>query len=117
MKKVLIAALLILSVVAVNAKESDTKTKASDTESAATMLLSGSIADEFSGETLVGVEVKIEGTDMKTYTDFDGNFSFNNVKPGEYKVVANYISYEKKSEVLTVDSKQNDIKIKLQSSN
>lgn len=117
MKKVLIAALLIISVVAVNAKESDTKTKTNDTENTATMMLSGSIADELSGESLVGVEVKIEGTDLKTYTDFDGNFSFENVKPGEYKLVANYISYEKKSEVLKVDSKENDIKIKLQSSN
>ncbi|MCY1722577.1 carboxypeptidase-like regulatory domain-containing protein [Prolixibacteraceae bacterium Z1-6] len=117
MRKVLIAALLIISVVVVNAKESDTKTKTNDTENTATMLLSGSIADELSGESLVGVEVKIEGTDLKTYTDFDGNFSFQNVKPGEYKLVANYISYEKKSEVLKVDSKGNDIKIKLQSSN
>lgn len=117
MKKVLIAALLISSVVALNAKENDKKTKTNDTESAATTLLSGSISDELSGEYLVGVEVKIEGTDMKTYTDFDGNFSFKNVKPGEYKLLASYISYEKKAEILTVNSKENDIKIKLQSSN
>uniref|UniRef100_UPI003216898B carboxypeptidase-like regulatory domain-containing protein n=1 Tax=uncultured Draconibacterium sp. TaxID=1573823 RepID=UPI003216898B len=115
MKKVLIAALLILSVVAVNAKESDTKTKTVDSE--AVVMLSGSIADELSGESLVGVEVKIEGTDLKTYTDFDGNFSFKNVKPGEYKLVANYISYEKKSEVLKIETNENDIKIELQTSN
>jgi hypothetical protein len=117
MKKVLVAALLILSVVAVNAKDSDTKTKTADTDKAATMLLAGTIADELSGESLVGVEVKIEGTDLKTYTDFDGNFSFAGVKPGEYKLVTNYISYQKKSEVLKVNSNENDIKIKLQSSN
>ncbi|MDB4581996.1 carboxypeptidase-like regulatory domain-containing protein [Draconibacterium sp.] len=117
MKKVLIAALLILSVVAVNAKENDTKAKTNDTKNGATMILTGSIADELSGESLVGVEVKIEGTDLKTYTDFDGNFSFKNVKPGEYKLVTNYISYEKKSKVLKVNSSEDDIKIKLQSSN
>lgn len=118
MKKVLLAALLIISVVAVNAKNNDikTKAKANDSESAATMMLSGSIADDLSGESLVGVEVKIEGTDQKTYTDFDGNFSFEGVRPGEYKLVTNYISYEKKAEVLNVNSNENNIKIKLQSS-
>ena len=117
MKKLIIAALLVISVVTVNAKETDTKTKTTDTESQATMLVSGSIADELSGESLVGVEVKLEGTDRKAYSDFDGNFSFEGVKPGEYKVVTTYISYEKKSEVVTIDANKNDIKIKLQSSN
>ncbi|WP_319482637.1 carboxypeptidase-like regulatory domain-containing protein [uncultured Draconibacterium sp.] len=117
MKKVLIAALLVITVLAVNAKEDDNKSKSTDTESQATMVVSGSIADELSGESLVGVEVKLEGTDRKAYTDFDGNFSFEGVKPGEYKVVTTYISYEKKSEVVNVHANKNDIKIKLQSSN
>jgi len=66
---------------------------------------------------LVGVEVKIEGTDMKTYTDFDGNFSFNNLKPGEYKVVTSYISYQKKTDVVNISSKENNLKVKLEASN
>ena len=117
MKRVLIATLLVLSVAVVNAKKSDVKSKTADVKSQATMVLSGSIADEISGESLVGVEVKIAGTDRKAYTDFDGNFSFEGVKPGEYKLVTNYISYEKKSEVLKVEANKEDIKIKLQSSN
>ena len=117
MKKLLIAALIILSVVAVNAKESDSKTKINDTESSATTILTGSIADDNSGELLVGVEVKIEGTDLKTYTDFDGNFESKNVKPGEYKLVTKYISYQKKTETLKVSLKQNELKVKLQASN
>jgi hypothetical protein len=116
MKKVLLAIVLIISVVAVNAKDSDSKAKAKNTKSAALMVLSGSIADEASGESLVGVEVKIEGTDLKTYTDFDGNFSFEGVKPGEYKLQTNYISYKKKTEVLNVKANEKDIKIKLQAS-
>ena len=118
MKKILIAIVLIISVVAVNAKDKGSKadTKTTDAKGQATMVLTGSIADETSGESLVGVEVKIEGTDLKTYTDFDGNFSFKGVKPGEYKLVTNYISYEKKAQKLNVKSDEN-IKIKLQSSN
>lgn len=117
MKKVLIAVSLMVSVAVVNAKDTDAKSKTKDSESAATMVLNGSIADKVSGESLVGVEVKIEGTDLKTYTDFDGNFSFEGVKPGEYKLVTNYISYEKSSKVLDVKANEKDIKIKLQSSN
>lgn len=115
MKKITILFMLVLTVFALNAKENESK--ANDTESNATTVLTGTIADENSGESLVGVEVKIEGTDLKTYTDFDGNFSFKNVKPGEYKLVTNYISYQKKTEVLNITAQENNLKIKLQSSN
>lgn len=115
MKKTLVLIWMLLVVLAVQAKETDSKTK--DTDSKATILLTGSIVDENSGEALVGVEVKIAGTDKKTYTDFDGNFEFESIKPGEYELVTTYISYEKKAEQLKIDSKENNVKIKLQSSN
>ncbi len=114
MKKITLVILLVLGVFIVNAKEKSNKTN--DTESNASLVLSGSVADENSGEALVGVEVKIVGTDLKTYTDFDGNFSFENVKPGEYKLATSYISYQKNTKSLNVTSHENDIKIKLQTS-
>ena len=117
MKKLFVIAVLIFSVASAYSTEIDSKSKAEDTNVAATAVLSGTIADENSGESLVGVEVKLEGTDLKTYTDFDGNFSFKNVKPGEYKLVTNYISYQKKTEVLSLSPKQNELSIKLQVSN
>ena len=115
MKQIFLAILLVFATFVVNAKEKDGETK--DSENSATLVLSGTVADENSGEALVGVEVKIEGTDLKTYTDFDGKFAFNNVKPGEYKVVTSYISYQKNTETLHITSPEKDIKIKLQSSN
>jgi hypothetical protein len=115
MKKIAILFLLAITVIAVNAKEKDGTP--ANTENSANLVLTGSIADQNSGESLVGVEVKLEGTDLKAYTDFDGNFSFNNVKPGEYKLVTNYISYQKKTEVLTVSGEKKELKIKLQTSN
>jgi hypothetical protein len=87
-----------------------------DSESEATTVLTGTVADSGSGELLAGVEIQLEGTDLKTYTDFDGNFTFK-VKPGEYKVVANYISYEKCSETLKVDNKENKVSLKLENPN
>lgn len=115
MKQIFISILLLFSLITVAANKEENKTI--DTRGEATMVLSGIVSDEISGESLVGVEVKIEGTDLKTYTDFDGNFSFKNVKPGEYKLTTNYISYEKKSEILKVNSTEKEIMIKLQSSN
>lgn len=115
MKKITILFALVITVFVASAAEN--KNNATDTENTATTILTGTVADENSGESLVGVEVKIEGTDLKTYTDFDGNFSFKNVKPGEYKLVTNYISYQKKTEVLEVSAQENELKIKLQTSN
>jgi hypothetical protein len=116
MKKLLFALILALTVISVNAKEKDSKST-TDADNTASVVVSGSISDMKSGESLVGVEVKIEGTDLKTYTDFDGNFAFKNVKPGEYKVVANYISYKTTSETLQAGKNEKEVKIKLQASN
>lgn len=114
MKKGIIAIIMVLAVLVGQAKEKEGKSK--NTE-AATSALKGTVADEKSGEALVGVEIKLEGTDLKTYSDFDGNFSFNDIKPGEYKLVANYISYEKETKTLNVSPSKNELKIKLHSSN
>lgn len=115
MKNILIATVLFLFTISVNATEKDGRSN--DTESAATTILSGTIADEFSGESLAGVEVKIEGTELKTYSDFDGNFTFKNVKSGDYKLTTNYISYKKNSQSFKVSPTSNEVKIKLQTSN
>ena len=82
------------------------------TATAATSTIEGIVIDEISGETLVGVEVFIEGADLKTYTDFDGNFSFKNIGVGEYSIFAKLISYrDKKIEVNT--NGQTNLKLKM----
>ena len=115
MKKSLVLVWMLLIGIALQASENDSKVK--DTGAPATLILSGSVVDENSGESLVGVEVKIAGTDRVAYTDFDGNFNFSNIKPGEYKLVTNYISYQQKEKELRINSKENNIKITLQTSN
>lgn len=116
MKKLMIGLISLMLVVAVTANEKETK-NANDSGSTATVALSGTVSDSGSGEFLAGVEVKIEGTGIKTYTDFDGKFSLGNIKPGEYKLVANYISYKKQIETLTLDGRENTVKIKLENPN
>ena len=83
-------------------------------QSAPAATLSGTVVDITTGEALTGVEVTIEGTDIKVYSDFDGQFSIKDLKPGEYNIVASYISYKKSLiENFTTDAKSN-VTIKLQ---
>lgn len=116
MKHLLSAILIVFSVVIAKA-DGNNDTKSENNSNPVTLTVTGSVSDANTGEMLVGVEIKLEATDLKTYSDFDGNFSFDNVKQGEYKVVANYISYQKKTETLKVPSDKNELKIKLHSSN
>ncbi|PZX16683.1 carboxypeptidase-like protein [Breznakibacter xylanolyticus] len=70
--------------------------------------VTGTIVDGSTGETLAGVEVTIDGTDLKTYTDFEGKFSFNGLAAGNYKVVTNYVSYGR-VETRTIDAQYNQV--------
>lgn len=82
-----------------------------------TVTLKGQVVDFNSGESLTGVEVTIEGTSIKAYTDFDGNFEIKDVKPGSYNLVASYISYKNSLvENFNAADKENNVEIKLQGS-
>lgn len=52
----------------------------------------GVIIDDESGETLIGVNVFIEGTTNGTSTDLDGAFSIN-ANAGTYTLICSYVSY------------------------
>lgn len=56
----------------------------------------GTVVDAQTGETLIGVNVFIEGTLIGKSTDLDGNYSIDNLEPGTYVLVASYISYSRK---------------------
>lgn len=110
MKKIFIYLFVISLSLAGSAKEKNNAAKTSDKPAA--VAISGFICDETSGESLAGVEVKIEGTEFKTYTDFDGRFTLQNIQPGEYQVVTNYISYQK-NEVKVSETTQKDSQVNI----
>lgn len=56
--------------------------------------IAGKIVDAGMGESLIGATVVISGTTQGTITDFDGNYSINNLKPGIYSITVSYVSYE-----------------------
>lgn len=78
----------------------------------------GLVSDKLSGESLTGVKIKLEGYDIVEYTDFDGKFRIDNLQPGKYTLLLEYISYDsKKLERISLD-KQSDrnLDIRLQPS-
>ena len=114
MKRVFLAAFAFCLSTVVFAEKTDSKV---ETKAESPVLaISGNVIDEVSGEALVGVEVKVDGSDVKTYTDFDGHFVINNMKSGDYKLVASYTSYNKSEKNLKVNTSSNPIKIELQAS-
>jgi hypothetical protein len=65
--------------------------------------LYGVVLDKQTNESLAGVAVYVDG--QKVYTDFDGNFAFNNVLKGKYEVKISMISYQ--DQTITVDTNKN----------
>jgi len=58
-------------------------------------IIKGVVKDKKTGETLVGVNVYIEGTQKGASTDLNGEYVINNVHPGTYRIVSSIISYKK----------------------
>ncbi len=55
--------------------------------------LSGSVKDKLTQEALIGVSIKLEGTDIGTATDVEGNFRIAGIPPKSYNIVATYVGY------------------------
>lgn len=65
----------------------------------------GKVYDRNSHESLAGAKAKVVGYDMTCYTDFDGQFSFEGLEPGSYKIRLSYPSYK---EVVTAELEVRD---------
>ncbi len=59
--------------------------------------INGIVTDATTGETLIGVNVIVEGTMLGAATDVDGHFFILNVTPGKYNLKASYIGYSPKT--------------------
>ena len=55
-------------------------------------VISGFVVDGETGEELIGVTVRVDGTMIGGITDIDGNYRFD-LDPGNYTIVASYVSY------------------------
>ena len=55
--------------------------------------IKGTIADEKTGEGIIGANVVLEGTTQGGSTDENGNFIIGKVKAGKYNLAISYVSY------------------------
>jgi len=56
--------------------------------------IAGRITDRQGGESLIGVNVVLDGTTQGAVTDGDGNYIIVNVRPGTYTLVFSYVGYQ-----------------------
>ena len=56
--------------------------------------IKGTVTDASNGELLLGATILIENTTKGTMTDFDGNYLFENLPFGTYKIIARFLAYK-----------------------
>jgi len=71
--------------------------------------LSGTVTDQESGETLIGVNILIDELNLGDATDAEGYFEFNNVPAGTYELEARYVGYVTVSETVTIQDGQETV--------
>ena len=59
--------------------------------------ISGLIIDKNTQETLIGVNVSVEGTASGSITDVEGKYEITDLAPGNYKLIFSYIGYADKN--------------------
>jgi len=89
---IIIGLVISLSSFAHQDKEGESNNNTNETVSV-TSMIQGQIVDKATGDALTGVTVRLNDG-SEAYTDFEGNFIFENIKPGKYQIQTSYISYE-----------------------
>lgn len=56
--------------------------------------LTGSVRDRITQEALIGATIRLEGTELGTVTDIDGNFRLNGIPARSYNISATYLGYQ-----------------------
>ncbi|MGY6742844.1 MAG: TonB-dependent receptor [Cecembia sp.] len=76
----------------------------------------GVISDSKTGETIIGANVRIEGTTIGVATGLDGDFEISRVEPGTYTLIVSFISYKtlRFEDVLVVAEKATVLNVNLE---
>jgi hypothetical protein len=73
--------------------------------------INGKVVDN--NESLTGVKILLDGKETVIYTDFDGNFTIDNVLAGEHTISFSLITYNNK-EVTFNPAKENSLAVELE---
>jgi len=70
-----------------------------------TSSIQGNILDgELFNEPLLMAAVSIENTSLSTYTNFHGKFEFDNLTPGAYNIIVQFLGYDTINLPVTITS-------------
>lgn len=58
--------------------------------------IAGKVTDKKTGETLIGLTVKINGTTSGVSTDVEGRYVLGGLNPGKYNLIFSYVGYQSK---------------------
>ena len=107
-----LAVALLVGITAFSGNDDDSDKSSKNSE---TTMVQGAVTDRSTGESLAGAEIQITDSRQKTYTDFDGNFSFEHLQPGTYDIIVSYISYDKSliEDIELKPGKTKNIRVKL----
>ena len=108
MKKVLFVLFLVSSITIVNANEPE-----NDPTNAKTNHIEGVVTDHLTGEALVGVCLKVKGSEKTTYTDLQGNLKIEDITPGTYDIEVDYVS-SKDVTLKSVSATDSDVMMKVE---
>jgi hypothetical protein len=78
------------------------------------MFITGTVTDKTSNETIAGVQVRVQGTDIVTYTNFDGNFFLPELPKGKYTLEFSYITYTSEAVVMDGSNLQPQVEVALE---
>jgi hypothetical protein len=83
---------------------------------AQTGVITGTVQDKFTQESIIGASVNIEGTELGTITNETGFFKITNIIPKTYNIRVSYIGYEEeiKYNVIVTSGNVNNISIFIQ---
>lgn len=110
-KVIFVSFILACFTISFSSAKDDSKGKEA---ASADISVSGKILDAVTGELLAGVAVSLEETDKIVYTDFNGNFKFTGLTPGEYTIKTTFISYQETSSRVDLQPNvKNEVNLKL----
>lgn len=78
------------------------------------MTVKGVVIDKETGETMIGVSIRVHGTDVATVTDVDGAYSLT-LPEGKYWVTFSYVGFENVDRELTASTAGSFARIVMQS--
>lgn len=82
-------------------------------------VITGRVYDAGNNESIISAEIILQGTEIKTISDFDGNFTFQDLTPGLYNVTVKALGYRPltKYEIQVSNSKPAEVDFPLAPSN